>query len=614
MAAFFTNINARLKACGSIYFLLAPLGGLVVYTVLFNVTKSSPLVLVGVVELFVSIFTAIFVAFALAFLITLAFSLVAMWGGRIGEQVARFGTLAVFAAASTLFALIAAENFAYTVARVGIKTTDGVFAKTLILAVAGGLFWLFWSKGEAFRALTRSVNLSGVNIMLALSVLAAGYNLSGNIRAQASADLAIKNDANVIILSADGIDAKRTSVYGYERGTTPFLEFVADEFLIARKAYPNNGNTTGAITSLLTGMLPTRTKVVFPPDSLKGKNALRSLPRLLRNAGYYTNNIAVPHYADASEQNMLGAFDLNNNRAMFSSSVPVAFNYKTTNWLLDRIVAETAGIARDVLWLGEMPNPYTQVDGLKRGYNYGNNDIKRLQNLLGTIRNKSEPFFINSHFLGPHGPFFNPPLRHFASATANRGEPWQKDLYDDAILSFDMYVKRVYTALKEQGLLERTVLVIMSDHGIGHDPRKQVPMMMRFPNAAHGGQAIEENVQVIDVTATLIDYLGGKKPAWMQGDSLIGGSLPADRKIFSAGVKKIAFVPGVGVVGNEHGRYGTMDYFFMVHCGSQYRLDVDDGSFEVTRDDEGAQPCTPDQVFDEAAAKAAMREHLSAHY
>lgn len=139
-------------------------------------------------------------------------------------------------------------------------------------------------------------------------------------------------------------------------------------------------------------------------------------------------------------------------------------------------------------------------------------------------------------------------------------------------------------------------------------------MMMRFPNAAHGGQAIEENVQVIDVTATLIDYLGGKKPAWMQGDSLIGGSLPADRKIFSAGVKKIAFVPGVGVVGNEHGRYGTMDYFFMVHCGSQYRLDVDDGSFEVTRDDEGAQPCTPDQVFDEAAAKAAMREHLSAHY
>lgn len=237
MAAFFTNINARLKACGSIYFLLAPLGGLIVYTVLFNVTKSSPLVLVGVVELFVSIFTAIFVAFALAFLITLAFSLVAMWGGRIGEQVARFGTLAVFAAASTLFALIAAENFAYTVARVGIKTTDGVLAKTLILAVAGGLFWLFWSKGEAFRALTRSVNLSGVNIMLALSVLAAGYNLSGNIRAQASADLAIKNDANVIILSADGIDAKRTSVYGYERGTTPFLESVADEFLIARKAY-----------------------------------------------------------------------------------------------------------------------------------------------------------------------------------------------------------------------------------------------------------------------------------------------------------------------------------------------------------------------------------------
>lgn len=614
MAAFFTSINARLKASGSIYFLLAPLGGLVVYTVLFNVTKSSPLMLAGVVELFVSIFTAIFVAFALAFLITLAFSLVAMWGGTAGEKVARHGTLAVFAAASTLFALIAAENFAYTVSRVGIKTTDDVLSKTLVLAIASGLFWLFWAKGEAFRKLTRDVRLAGVNAMLALSVLAAGYNLSGNIRAQAAADLAIKNDVNVIILSADGVDAKRTSVYGYERRTTPFLESVADEFLVARNAYPNNGNTTGAITSLLTGMLPTQTKVVFPPDSLKGRNALRSLPRLLRNAGYYTNNIAVPHYADASEQNMLGAFDLNNNRAMFSSSVPVAFNYKTTNWLLDRIVAETAGIARDVLWLGEMANPFTQIDGLKRGYNYGNNDIKRLQNLLGTIENGSEPFFINSHFLGPHGPFFNPPLRHFARASVNRGEPWQKDLYDDALLSFDMYVKRVYQALEKKGLLDRTILVIMSDHGIAHDPRKKVPMMIRFPGGTHGGRIIEENVQVIDVTATLVDYLGGQIPSWMQGDSLIGGPIPADRKIFSAGVKKIAFVPGVGVVGNEQGRFGTMDYFFMVHCGSQYRLDVNDGSFDVTQDTGGPSACTPGQLLDDAGAKAAMKEHLNAHY
>ncbi len=614
MAAFFSNISARLKACGSVYFLLAPLGGLVIYTVLFNITKSSPLLLAGSVELFVSILTAIAIAFALALIITLAFAGVAAWGGQPGERVARTGTLLVFAAASTLFALIAIENFCYTVFRTGIKTTDDVLSKAVILALAAGLFTLFWKKGEAFRAITREARLPIVNVMIALSLVAAAYNVSGNINAQASAALAIKNAANVIILSADGVDATRTSIYGYERKTTPFLDSVADEFLIARNAYPNNGNTTGAITSLLTGMLPTRTKVVFPPDSLKGQNALRSLPRLLRDQGYYTSNIAVPHYADASEQNMLAAFDLNNNRRMFSSSVPVAFNFKTTNWLLDRLVAESAGIAKDVLWVREMPNPYTQIDGLERGYNYGNNDIQRLQNLLGVIRRDTGPFFINSHFLGPHGPFFNPPLQHFASATTDRSKPWNRDLYDDAILSFDMYVKRVYRALETAGILENTILVIMSDHGINHDPRKKVPLMIRFPGAAHGGRIIEENVQVIDITATIVDFLGAKQPDWMQGDSLIGGPIAADRKIFSAGVKKIAFVPGVGVVGNDQGRYGTMDYFFMIHCAKKYRLDVNDGAFEVAGDAAEPSACTSAQALGDDEARAIMQEHLDAHY
>jgi hypothetical protein len=57
-----------------------------------------------------------------------------------------------------------------------------------------------------------------------------------------------------------------------------------------------------------------------------------------------------------------------------------------------------------------------------------------------------------------------------------------------------------------------------------------------------------------------------------------------------------------------------MDYFFMVHCGSQYRLDVNDGSFEVTQDTAGPSACTPGQLLDDAAAKAAMKEHLNAHY
>jgi arylsulfatase A-like enzyme len=614
MGGFFSSISARMRECGSVFFLFAPLGGLVFYTILFNITKPSPLLLAGSVERISASLTVLFFAFALSVVLMVLLSSALILRNKLGERIAKGGTLFVFAAASTLFAVIAIENFSYTAFRIGIKTTDGVLAKSLYLALALGLFSFFWTKGEAFRAKTRNVKMPILNAMIAVSAVAAAYNLAGNTSANAAMSLTFHKPYNIIILSSDGIDAGRTSLYGYERKTTPFLDSIANELLVARNAYPNNGNTTGAVTALLTGMLPTTTKVVFPPDSLRGQNAFRSLPRMLRQQGYYTNNIAVPHYADAAEQNLLGAFDVNNNRNMISSSIPVTFTYKTTNWLFDRLLSEAIGITEDVLWVREMPNPYSQVDGLERGFNYGNNDMKRLQSLLGMIRNADGPFFINSHFLGTHGPYFNPPLRKFASPSANKGQPWHRDLYDDAVLSFDMYVKRVYTALKDRGLLENTIIVVMSDHGISHDPRKKIPLMIRFPNGDQAGRIIEENVQVIDIAPTLIDFLGGKKPSWMEGRNLRDTAPPADRHIFSAGVNKIAFVPGVGVIGNDQGRFGTMDYFFMIHCGSQYRLDVNDGSFEVSRDPDGSHGCTPGQLLDDASARAVMTKHLDERY
>lgn len=615
MGAFFSSIGARLRECGSVNFLFLPLGGLVLYAFLFNVTKPSPLLLVGPFERVVALLTILFMAFALAGVVMVALSSALIFHNKIGVRIAKGGTLIAFAAASTLFALFVIENFSYTAFRFGIKTTDGVFAKTIYLALAMGLFWFFWTKGEVFRATMRAEKLRFLNLIVAVSAIATAYNLADIMAASASTSLALQKPYNIIILSSDGVEADRTSVYGYERDTTPFLKSVANEFVVARNAYSNNGNTTGAITSLLTGMLPTRTKVVFPPDSLGGENAFRSLPRLLHQQGYFTSNIAIPHYADAAEQNILGAFDINNNRSMASSSLPVSFTYKTTTWLFDHIVGRAIGITEDVLWVREMRNPFTQIDGLKRGYNYGNNDAVRLQQLLGVVRHEQRPFFVNSHFLGTHGPYFNPPLRKFAGPSANRGQPWQDDLYDDAVLTFDMSVKRVYTALKEENLLETTILIVTSDHGISHDPRRRIPLMIRFPGGEQAGRVIEQNVQTIDLAPTIIGFLGGRAPSWMEGADMLATRIPADRAIFSAGVKDIGFVPGVGVVSRNQGRrYGTMDYFFMVRCGAQYRLDVDDGTFDVTTDPAGPHGCSPDQLISDDAAKALMTKHLAARY
>jgi arylsulfatase A-like enzyme len=613
MAESCSNIKDRSWQLSTVYLLFTPLAGLVCYKFLIYLTQPSPLMFVGRLDSFSAFFTMLFVAFVVAVAATALASIGLLTGKKAAEDAAREMSLALFAALTTLLALVAIENFTYTMFRVGIKNTDGIAAKLLYLALAAGLFWLFRRIGKGYHHTLRENSPVIMGLVVALSGVVALFNTSISGPAWASLEQPLSKRYNILVLSSDGIDASRVSAYGYERKTTPFIDSIADEFLIARNAYPNNGHTTGAITSLLTGMLPTRSKVVFPPDSLSGDLAHQSLPRLLRNQGYFANNIAVPHYADASEQNILEAFDVNNNRDMLSSSLPVTFKYKATNWFFDRLISETNGLIQDVLWLREMPNPYSQVDGHTRGTKYGFNDALRLKGIIETIETSDQAFFINSHFLGTHGPYFDPEMIKFSEGDKDKEKPWSRDRYDDAILTFDDYVRRVFAVLEERDLVDKTIVIVMSDHGISHDPRKKIPLMIRFPGKAHAGTVIEQNVQVIDIAPTLLDFLGAEIPGWMEGDSLIAGGIAPHRNIFSASVDEVQFMPGVGVVKILDRRFGPMDQFYLMRCGSQYKLNVHSGSM-VRTDDADNGTCQPDQVLSEEAARDVMMTHLESRY
>jgi arylsulfatase A-like enzyme len=614
MAAFCSNISAKVRELGSFHFLFVPLAGLVVYKFLFNVTKASHLTIASPAEKAFALFTLVFLAFAVAAVITSLFAAVGLLRSKWAQTVAQKGSLIAFAGFATVLGLVMADSFMYTMFQFGIKTTDGVVAKLFFLTATGGLFWFFLSVGENYRTSVRSASFRIANIFVVVAAGFAAINLSGGITASASNDRAAAKRYNVVIVSSDGIDATRMSAYGYKRKTTPFIDSIAPEFLIARRAYPNSGHTTGSITSLLTGMLPTRTGVLLPPDSLSGQNVYRSLPRLLRQQGYYANNIAVPHYADASEQNLLGAFDVNNNRNMLSSSFPLTFNYKSTNWFFDQLLGDVVGMVQDVLWIQEMPNPFSLVSGEEQGVQHGFNDASRLRTMISDIANSKKPIFINSHFLGTHGPYFHPKLVKFSTGRDDRTTPWARDLYDDAVLTFDAYAKRVYKALEKSGKLEKTILIIMSDHGIAHDPRRQIPLMIRFPGKAHAGKSIEQNVQVIDVAPTVLDFLGQKKPEWMEGDSLISEELSPGRHVFAGSVEKIMKVAGLGVIGAQKERFGSMDYFYLVHCNSKYRLNLADQTMTVSKASVAGDGCSETQKLNEAEARQVMTKHLDERY
>jgi len=113
--------------------------------------------------------------------------------------------------------------------------------------------------------------------------------------------------------------------------------------------------------------------------------------------------------------------------------------------------------------------------------------------------------------------------------------------YLDAVRLTDQHVGRVLTRLEQEGLLDRTVIFFMTDHGISHARGKQflynegthVPLVVRGPGIP-AGQVRDDLVEHIDLAATSLGLAGIPLPASMQArDLFAAGYVPRDA-VFAA--------------------------------------------------------------------------------
>ena len=148
----------------------------------------------------------------------------------------------------------------------------------------------------------------------------------------------------------------------------------------------------------------------------------------------------------------------------------------------------------------------TDLDGAQRHFP----DAKRIQQLIGFIEDSDGPFFAHVHLMGTHGPKFSPGQQVFSKGK-KQPDHWMDDFYDDVILEYDQTVQQVVNYLQDAGLLEKTLIILTSDHGAGWKATERIPLIMRFPKQEYAGVR-NNNVQRIDVTASIIDYLGQQKP------------------------------------------------------------------------------------------------------
>ena len=303
---------------------------------------------------------------------------------------------------------------------------------------------------------------------------------------------------NVVLLTIDTLRPRNLHVYGYERETSPVIDQMAADGALFEHAYSTSSWTLPSLASLMTSQHPIQHGTVSGRVGLQ--EHLVTLTHVLRAAGYDT-------------------------AAWTQSAYPL---YRLGFGREFQITEKPAG--------AQIPDV---VKWLREG------------------RRQERPFYLWVHLAEPHTPYLpNKNFEaHFSRQRASRNKDlarwWNADecirfyeterkdvdlrllFYDETIRESDYKVGQILEALDQQGLTDRTIVVLTSDHGEEffehrgcdhgqtlYDEVLHIPLLMRHPLTIESGMRIDGQVRLIDVAPTILDVIDLPPPPDFAGRSL----------------------------------------------------------------------------------------------
>jgi arylsulfatase A-like enzyme len=329
---------------------------------------------------------------------------------------------------------------------------------------------------------------------------------AGRSRRSAAAD-----GPNVVLYMIDTLRADHLGAYGYPRPISPAIDAFAAGATVFSHAFAQSGWTKSSVASMLTGLHPLSHGVVERMDVLP--ETVRTLPEMLSEAGYETFGITT-NPATAGDAGFARGFD--RYVQLFGGEAAVPF----------------------------VAQPSEKVD-------------EALFRWLGS-RDGSRPFFAYVHTMDVHEPYLPPAAwrqRFAARAEPALCRPGPRDvaaalaarpglsrdglrdnfaaLYDAQIAHTDSQFGLLLKRLRELGLYDKTVIVLVSDHGEefldhglfahGHSLYQEilhVPMIVRWPDGKYAGRRVESAAQHVDLLPTILAAAGVQVPAAYPGMDL----------------------------------------------------------------------------------------------
>ncbi|HWP93816.1 MAG TPA: sulfatase [Thermodesulfobacteriota bacterium] len=328
---------------------------------------------------------------------------------------------------------------------------------------------------------------------------------------------------NVVLILVDALRADHLSCYGYNRNTTPNIDKFSKDAVIFTQAISQSTFTRTSIASLFTSLYP------YQHGVYKGEV----------DAAAVGDDAANPVTSDAlsKEETTIAEALLKN-------------GFLTTAWVQNAQLRSFLGFGQGFM---EYDEPAGSIENI-------NKKVVKWIDKMG----RNHPFFAYIHYLDLHDPYIPKPpydtlygeysdlysrvnVRDSAEWTKfrraikfNHMKLERKDLdqliayYDGQLNYIDAQIGLLLEELKRSGLYDNSLIILTSDHGDGfmehgfishstvpYDELLKVPLIIKFPDSLYGGKVVNNQVRLIDIMPTILDFLKLNIDSEVTGFSLL---------------------------------------------------------------------------------------------
>ena len=326
---------------------------------------------------------------------------------------------------------------------------------------------------------------------------------------------------NVLLLVLDSTRVQNTSLYGYERNTTPFLQDFTSRATQYTQARSSGINSIASHVSIFTGYHVEEHQATSHAARINPETTIWSE---LENEHGYETGLFTSNPVVARSSNLSNCFTYNHDpfkKKLFTE----AYGPTDTNEASGVLENAQRCLSDDRPTRSLLNCAYHGIDKLSEELNVSQDPHTvhgrdMADEFLSWEQTQSDPWSVCINFMDTHFPYVAENEfdkwggdavkkiqsdfelhRKLISDESGEGT-WEtleklEDLYDGSILQVDAVLKNLINGLEEQNSLENTLVIITSDHGEAFGEQSRIDPDVRIGYHRYGLHEVLTHVPLI---------------------------------------------------------------------------------------------------------------------